>query len=350
MGFQYYDVVCRDGVPYWNESAASEFELEEVELIETVTEELHELCLDAVEEIIGSGDYPDGFGLSDTAKTLIEESWRRADPHIYGRFDLNFNPATKAVKLFEYNADTPTALPEAAIAQWEWREETGRDAKFNSIQEKLIERWELAFKDVENPVLHVFATKTGQFEDWGNVGYMADVALQAGWEVNVDEIENIGWDSENGEFLDTDDNPIDYAFKLYPWEWMVDEEFGPNIRNAATQWFEPPWKMLLSNKAILAVLWQRNPDHSNLLPTFFEKADGYVRKPILGREGANLHRAGRLMEGSHFIPDYDGSYVYQEYAPLPEFDGFHPVIGSWVIGDEPYVSLHIMGSESYAAT
>lgn len=334
MGFQYFDVLCRDGAQYWNESVAYEFDLAEVELIETATNELHELCMDAVEGIIDSGDYPIGFALKDAAKTMIEESWRRADPHIYGRFDLNFNPVTRAVKLFEYNADTPTALPEAAIAQWEWLEETGRYDQFNSIHEKLIERWSLAKQGLENPLLHIYATRTGQFEDWGNVGYMADVALQAGWEVNVDEVENIGWDPVNGLFLDSEDNPIEHAFKLYPWEWMVDEEFGQHMASASTHWYEPAWKMLLSNKAILAVLWQRNPDHPYLLPTYFEEADGFIRKPILGREGANVHRAGSLMEGSHFIPEYDGSYVCQEYAPLPDFDGFYPVIGSWVIGDE----------------
>jgi glutathionylspermidine synthase len=36
----------------------------------------------------------------------------------------------------------------------------------------------------------------------------------------------------------------------------------------------------------------------------------------------------------------DGPYdaqisVYQEYMPLPVFEGWHPVIGSWVVGDEP---------------
>jgi glutathionylspermidine synthase len=28
-------------------------------------------------------------------------------------------------------------------------------------------------------------------------------------------------------------------------------------------------------------------------------------------------------------------YIYQQYAPLPDFQGKHPVVGSWVIGDEP---------------
>ena len=27
--------------------------------------------------------------------------------------------------------------------------------------------------------------------------------------------------------------------------------------------------------------------------------------------------------------------MYQEYAPLPDFQGQRPVIGSWIIGQEP---------------
>src|SRR5205085_76745 len=110
----------------------------------------------------------------------------------------------------------------------------------------------------------------------------------------------------------------EFAFKLYPWEWTMADKFGPCVQGCPTSWFEPPWKMLLSNKAMLAVIWSRYPDHENLLPTFFESVDGYVRKPILGREGANIQRDGRMLDGSHFVADYDDGYVYQEYCPLQQ--------------------------------
>jgi glutathionylspermidine synthase len=28
-------------------------------------------------------------------------------------------------------------------------------------------------------------------------------------------------------------------------------------------------------------------------------------------------------------------YVFQEYMPIPKFDGYTPIIGSWIIGGEP---------------
>jgi glutathionylspermidine synthase len=92
--------------------------------------------------------------------------------------------------------------------------------------------------------------------------------------------------------------------------------------------------MLLSNKAVLPLLWAKEPGHPNLLPAFFEEVDGFVKKPVLGREGAAIYRGGRLMEGSRRAEEYETKFVYQEYAPLPSFDGRHPVIGSWMIGNQ----------------
>lgn len=348
IGFQYHRTVSTDGEFYWTEGVAYEFSLEEIEEIESATGELHDLCLDAVGAMIESGDYPEQFGLGDTAKQLIEQSWRDDEIHVYGRFDLCFIEG-EPPKMFEYNADTPTALLESSVAQWKWLEEAEgvphRD-QFNSIHEKLIERWRQIKAQVPQTMLYLLASRDGHYEDWGNVDYLADTAMQAGWEVHLEEIECIGYDPETREFIDPAGDAIDHAFKLYPWEWMMREPFGAEIALANTQWYEPPWKMLLSNKAILPVLWRRFAGHDNLLPSFFEhelpveKRNGmFVRKPILGREGANVQMAGTfadsLIGGSHFVPDYDGDgYVYQEYAPLPSFDGMHPVIGSWVIGDE----------------
>ena len=48
-------------------------------------------------------------------------------------------------------------------------------------------------------------------------------------------------------------------FKLYPWEWMMREAFGASLPGAPTQFVEPPWKAILSNKGILPLLWAMFP-------------------------------------------------------------------------------------------
>src|SRR6185503_7095567 len=144
------------------------------------------------------------------------------------------------------------------------------------------------------------------------------------------------WDGKR--FVDESDQPIQALFKLYPWEWMVREEFGQYLIANTMRVIEPPWKMLLSNKAILPVLWEMFPDHPNLLAASFEPgrfATDYVKKPLYSREGANvtIARAGATLAADG---DYGAEgFVWQADHPLPRFDGNYTVIGSWVVGDAP---------------
>jgi glutathionylspermidine synthase len=175
-------------------------------------------------------------------------------------------------------------------------------------------------------------------EDIGNVEYLRDTALQADIDARYIAIEDIGWSEEANVFVDLDNLPIRALFKLYPWEWVARETFGPNIARSGLTVVEPAWKVLLSCKAILAVLWELYPDHPNLLPAYFEPSklgETYVRKPLYSREGENVEIHGP--RGVYAQPGTYGAegYVYQAYAPLPEFDGNYPVIGSWIVGDEP---------------
>ena len=94
--------------------------------------------------------------------------------------------------------------------------------------------------------------------------------------------------------------------------------------------------MVLSNKGILAILWELFPRHQNLLPTFRAAPAGspYVMKPLFGREGDNISVVrGEQRSVTDGVYGAEG-FVYQEYFELPEFDGQHPVVGSWVIDQE----------------
>lgn len=164
--------------------------------------------------------------------------------------------------------------------------------------------------------------------------------MQAGIETKLVFVDDIGWDETAQEFVDMENEPIKNMFKLYPWEWMVKDSFGNNILREKNKilWVEPAWKMILSNKAILPILWKLYPQCPYLLPAFFEadKLTNFVKKPILSREGANI----QLIENNAVLSQTEGNYgkegfVYQELFSLPEFSGNYPVIGSWVIGQEP---------------
>jgi glutathionylspermidine synthase len=117
----------------------------------------------------------------------------------------------------------------------------------------------------------------------------------------------------------------------------VCEEFAAHLQAKGTIWMEPPWKMLLSNKGILPMMWDLFPNHPNLLEASFDAPRNcarWVRKPLLGREGANV-----TIHSDEGDVETDGDYgsegfIYQDVAPLVSFDGKYPVVGSWVIGHE----------------
>ena len=331
IGFTYHSV---DG-GYWREDAAYEFSESEIDRLESATETLHQLCLDAVERIIRDDRFAD-LRIPLSWRPRIIESWDRQAPSLYGRFDLWYD-GVGAPKLIEYNADTPTALLEASAAQWFWLQETHPDAdQFNSLHERLIQRWTQLRQEAPNDLLHLACVDHSE-EDRQNVVYLADTACQAGWRVRTMSIEQIGWDAQARRFVDHANTPIDWLFKLYPWEWMNQDRFADHLSLDTIAILEPAWKQLLSHKGMLALLWEWFPDHPNLLPAAFSQPRemaAYVRKPFWSREGANI----TIVSGTTTMTT-DGPYdadasVFQQYCPLPDFDGWHPVIGSWVIGDD----------------
>jgi len=164
--------------------------------------------------------------------------------------------------------------------------------------------------------------------------------MQAGIDTRFVFIEDIGWNAQTQFFVDIDNSPIKNLFKLYPWEWLMNDEFGKNILldTCEALFIEPAWKMILSNKAILPQLWELFPRHPNLLPAFFssDQLTNYVKKPLLSREGANIDIVVDRDVICHTDGDYgEEGYIYQELFSLPDFSNNYPLIGSWVIGEQP---------------
>ena len=341
LGFSFH---TQDGQKYWDESAFYAFSLREIEAgIEEPANALYQLCLEAVDRIARDEKILRKLSIPEFAWDFIAQSWKRRDPSLYGRFDFQFDGKSPS-KLLEFNADTPTSLYEAAVFQWYWLEDCiangtlrrGND-QFNSLHEKIVVRMRGI---ASGQKLHL-TSYPDHIEDRGTVKYLEECAREAGCAPQFIALAEIGLTAAR-QFVDQADAPIDYLFKLYPWEWMLRDEFGKALPHCATRFLEPPWKLLLSNKGLLPVLWDLALGHPNLLPAFFaddprraDLGDRYVRKPIYSREGANV----TIVDGDAITAGDAGhygaeGYIYQALAPLPEFDGQYPVIGAWIVGDE----------------
>ncbi|MEO3677724.1 glutathionylspermidine synthase family protein [Rheinheimera sp. FR7-31] len=336
VGFNFHTF---DGEPYWDESAYYQFSLTQIEQdLEDPTEQLHQMALDLVDEIVTNEEKLTRLAIPEPFWDAVLASWRAKAPHLYGRMDFSYN-GTGPAKLLELNYDTPTSLYETGFFQWVWLEDMlmrgalpqGAD-QFNSLQDKLQQ----AFSELNLPQPFYFASVTESVEDKGTVDYLMDIALQAGVNCRYIQLEQLG--DIDGQLVDLDGFPIQGLFKLYPWEFMLQEDFASTILTSQTQFIEPLWKCLLSNKGILPLLWQKYQGHPNLLPAFFDDGSslqyGWLRKPLLSREGANIEL---LTAEGKFIkqdgPYNDSGYIRQQLAPLPQFDNNYTLIGSWVVGD-----------------
>jgi glutathionylspermidine synthase len=329
LGLSYH--TTEDGL-YWDESAYYVFNSYEIEKLETASQELQRICVEGAELAIRE-NWRERLHISETAWQEVIASWERDDISLYGRFDLMWNGHGEP-KLLEYNADTPTGLLEAAVVQWQWLEQRfpHRD-QFNSLHESLVESWKAWPHDLVS-----FTALEQTEEDWRNLLYLEDTAVQAGKTTQNLGLGSVGWSSSLQRFVDESDRPLDCLFKLYPWEWMWQENFAQHLVGQCQHFLEPVWKMLWSNKAFLVLLWEKFPYHPNLLAAYFtsDRLGGdFVAKPIFGREGANVQvtRGGQPMETSQG-PWGNQPLIYQKLANIAEFDGQHPVIGSWVIGGE----------------
>ena len=86
--------------------------------------------------------------------------------------------------------------------------------QFNSIHDRLVEAWQRFLAECSG-VLYFLST-AGHVEDYMNVNYLRDTAIQAGARTEYLAIEELGFDERLEQFVDGQNQAIMSPFKLYP--------------------------------------------------------------------------------------------------------------------------------------
>lgn len=341
-GYEYRD---GDGVPYWDETAYYQFTLQQIEEgIEKPARDIDAMCFQLLDRSLADETIYGRLLIPEAYWDYIAASWKNREKDLYGRMDFSYD-GTGDAKLLEYNADTPTTLYDAAVFQWVWLEQASAAGlippgcdQFAELHEDLVQ----AFAAMDDGGIVHFGCLIDVPDDKDTVDYLEECAREAGLETQFLAMRDIGVDAA-GRFSDLDDRVIETLFKLYPWEWVMEEEFGQYLMTSGVHFLEPPWKAVLSNKGLLPLLWEMFEGHPNLLPAYFEGdsasvsvSDTYVRKPLLSRQGANIE----IVEGEKIISRTDGLYgngacVRQAFHPLPRFAERYPVVGCWMVAGRP---------------
>ncbi|HEX9951454.1 MAG TPA: glutathionylspermidine synthase family protein [Rubricoccaceae bacterium] len=296
--------------------------------------ELYALLVEAAEHVLEK-DLLDEVGVPAALHHLVRHSWDDDRHwHLYGRFDLAGGVGGLPVRLIEFNADTATAIPETAIAQWAQAQGDPEAEQFNELYERLVEqfgRLKGANDDLAPTLLCTgFADAP---EDDANLGVVGAAAEEAGFRVTYRAVSDVHFAPGEGVFTfetgEAGDAWVrhDFMFKLIPWETFASDEpaileiLEGLILDRHVVVVNPAYAVLLQSKRLMKVAYDLHPDNPLLLEAAYHPIAGkrHVEKPAYGREGGNVTVYGATGEAIEATAgDYDVfPSVFQAFTDLP---------------------------------
>ena len=330
LGFSWH--TDNDGSKYISDELVK-ISTDEAEAYYSATNEIYDMYVEAAEYVIENNLFFD-LGIPFNLVDVIKKSWENdVHWHIYGRFDLAGGIDGKAIKLIEFNADTPTSLFESALLQWAILKHNNMDegSQFNTIYESIsnnFKRLVTLFDDVElfderyDGWKILFSSISNNDEEEATTRLLQQMATDAGFNTAFEYLENTHFDEDG--IYDSNENSYEYWFKLYPWEDITVDE--PELATTLTNIMQnqkaiilnPAYTLLFQSKGMLKILYDMFPNSPYLLKTSFEPLKGIkqVEKSVFGREGANT----KIIEiNGNVVEQTDGPYdnykkVYQEYV------------------------------------
>ena len=259
---------------YWDESACYEFTAAEIDTLEAAGNTLQEMCLAAAQHVIDKSATPISH-IPEAAIPVIEWAWKRAARTLRPLRLPGPDASGQSPKLLEYNADTPTSLLEAAVIQWYWLEEMKR------------------FLAARSPITPTSSTpSTSGSSPSGRTSTPTSEArlLRRPTSPKTSSPSPtsrhsaagrprhpaISWSRSAGTRSAAASSIPTKTASLHLQALPLGDDDRRGVRPAAPRhlpsemrWIEPIWKLLLSNKGILPILWELYPNHQLLLEAHF---------------------------------------------------------------------------------
>lgn len=261
---------------------------------------------------------------------LIEFSWLNEHRHLLGRFDLAGGIAGADIKLLEYNADTPTMIPESSSVQQAFAAYGPNHlTQFNHLEEDLERAFDALADENSSSHHSMLFTSLGYEEDKDNLSIIMNAAERAGFDVAYADLEHVIFDEDEGVFLQYGDEYVqyDYLYKMVPWEFIVYEEpelldiLHQLVTNDKLYILNPAYTLIFQSKAFMEQVWLLNNSDYLLKTTSSPKnfeGQPHVRKVVFGRLGENIavvNDRGEVVEAT------DGDFgdfptIYQAFTRL----------------------------------
>lgn len=342
---------------YWQEGACWIFSRRELERwILPASCSLHDMLMAYVERVCGDPDLLAWVGVPVPWREVLRHEWHRSPSTLLIRLDLAYD-GQGPPRLLECEAEAPGSIFETGFFQLQWFEHLERAGALppgtgpcNLLHDVLVER--LAAVVRPGSLLYI-AAAAADSEDWLQARYLAACASQAGREVRLLDLDQLGIDSD-GTFVDPFGRPIGDLLMLYRWSRLLVERFADPLRAAllrSLRLLAPSWTQLISSKSCLAGLWRMFPGHPLLLPTTLER-EGFVEpglaqvsKPLDGHRGEAIVMCpadGSRVHTSGGSVDRAARRVIQALAPECLEAGLGGaaaagcrILSTWLVGGRP---------------
>mmetsp|Transcript_9827 Transcript_9827/g.14804 ORF Transcript_9827/g.14804 Transcript_9827/m.14804 type:complete len:504 (+) Transcript_9827:130-1641(+) len=342
---------------YWNNESAYVLSEQAVDKLQRTSYELHTMLLEAVDLVIGSDELLDEFEVPQVLRPALKKSWKNRDKDLLGRIDILWD-GTGDPKLINCEADTPSMLVESALMQKLWfdyekEKNTGSEMAsaicFNQIHEMLVKSWQ----DIVPPGLSTSFVSAfdvseipgtdAKISEGGHMSYLLKTAQEAGVtmsETSIDLLDFLRQPTKSRHMCIKDYSYHDLAREPYGWNLFTPSAGAAEEPNY--QFIEPPWKFIVNNPAILAVLWKMYPHHKNLIFATCDKnnATTYMTEPgqVLvvkcGSPGYRYERA--VLEDSANSSDLQIKKIPSKSTVyLSAYDLSAPLIGCWMVFGRP---------------
>lgn len=288
--------------------------------------------------------------------SLIPAARMEVPGHGVSRQDFILVPGGK-IKCIENNTDTPTGIPEASYLARELIESHTCGLQATSVKMRLhiahaFRQLLEHYKSIGLGGRVVFTCYEWHVEDRRNTEYLMEIVQEMGYDacyVPLSELEIV-----QGEGLYSEGERISVLYRLYPLEYLVNDE-AEDTEDRIGEWMlelveegklgliNPAQSILTQSKGFMALIWslyERHEEASDLLgeplytdqqleaiqqyllPTYYSPAlfiqqgQAYVAKGYWGREGKGtslFDEAGQLTEAEWGQSEEDSREDIQNY-------------------------------------
>jgi glutathionylspermidine synthase len=176
----------------------------------------------------------------------------------------------------------------------------------------------------------------------GELVYLSATAGEAGIDTHLLPLQAIGW--QGRRFYDDEGAAIGWLAKIYPWEALADDAFLHRLRAGGMSVLSPFWCWLMSNHGLLALMWERSPQHPNLCraalaPDGLGACEAVTTRSFFGLDdpAQRMTEHGRVLSDTlsdREVAGYPGGTLWMETPPGFAEEGMHAVLHAWIIGDK----------------